>query len=112
MIGDVVGDPDGATLVQMPRSGGAVVRRRVVVTGRVQGVAFRANCQRTAEQLGAHGWVRNRPDGAVELAAEGPPEAIDRLVEWCRRGPPVARVRNVDVADEPPVGEHGFRITF
>lgn len=108
----VVGDPDGATLVQMPRPGDAVVRRRVVVTGRVQGVAFRAACRRTAEQLGVHGWVRNRPDGAVELAVEGPPEAVDRLVDWCRQGPPAARVRNVDVTDELPVGEHGFHITF
>lgn len=96
----------------MPQPRGAVVRRRVVVTGRVQGVAFRANCQRSAEQLGVHGWVRNCPDGAVELAAEGPPEAVDRLVEWCRRGPQAARVRNVDVVDEHPVGEHGFRIAF
>jgi len=96
----------------MPRQGDPVVRRRIVVTGRVQGVAFRANCQRAAEELGAHGWVRNRSDGAVELAAEGPPDVVDRLVEWCRRGPPAARVRAVDVVDEPPVGVHGFRIAF
>lgn len=98
--------------MQMPRPGGAVVRRRVVVTGRVQGVAFRAHCKRTADQLGVDGWVHNRRDGAVEVAAEGTAEVVDRLVEWCRRGPPAAWVRNVDVADEPPVGERGFRIAF
>lgn len=82
------------------------------MTGRVQGVSFRANCQHTAERLGARGWVRNRDDGAVEVVAEGPSEAVERLVEWCRDGPPAAQVHDVDVADESPVGEHGFRIEF
>ncbi|MEL6894026.1 MAG: acylphosphatase [Actinomycetota bacterium] len=96
----------------MPRPQDGVVRRRVVVHGRVQGVAFRANCQRAAERLGVRGWVRNRGDGSVELAAEGAVDAVDQLVEWSRQGPSGAGVTAVDVADEPPVGESGFRITY
>ena len=88
-----------------------MIRRRIVVSGRVQGVAFRANCQRAAVRLGVCGWVRNRADGSVELAAEGRRPAVDRLVEWCRQGPPAARVRDVEVTDESPVGDDGFRIT-
>ena len=88
------------------------VRRRVVVTGRVQGVFFRDACQRMANGLGLSGWVRNRSDGTVELAAEGPRSALDQLVDWCRDGPPRARVTGLDITDEPPAGERGFRIRY
>lgn len=88
------------------------VRRRVVVTGRVQGVFFRDTCQRVANGLGVRGWVGNRSDGAVELAAEGSPDAVEQLVEWCRSGPPRARVTGLDITDEPPAGERGFRVRY
>ncbi|MBW3614896.1 MAG: acylphosphatase [Actinobacteria bacterium] len=87
-----------------------VVRRRVVVDGRVQGVFFRETCRREATGAGVAGWAANRSDGKVEAVFEGPVEAVDRLVEWCRRGPPSARVLDVTVRDETPRGEHGFRV--
>lgn len=86
------------------------VRWRVVVRGRVQGVGFRAYCQRQARLHGAAGWVANRADGSVEAVFEGPPSAVAKVTEWCRRGPHGAVVTAVDVTSEPPVGEHGFRI--
>ena len=76
---------------------------RVVVTGRVQGVGYRAWIVRQARRLGLAGWVRNRADGSVELLAAGPPDALDALLEACRRGPPLARVEAVETqAAEPP----------
>ncbi len=74
---------------------------RVVVSGRVQGVAFRASCQHQAVQLGVRGWVRNRWDGTVEALLAGPEEAVDAMVEWCRRGPPAASVTRVEVDEAP-----------
>jgi acylphosphatase len=88
----------------------AVVRRRVVVTGRVQGVWFRESCRQEAEALGVTGWVRNLPDGTVEGGFEGASAAVDRLVAWCHEGPSRARVDRVDVTHETPVGEHGFAV--
>jgi acylphosphatase len=87
-----------------------VVRCRVVVSGRVQGVFFRDTCERVANGLGVNGWVRNRPDGTVEVVAEGARAGVDDLLAWCRTGPPRARVDRVDVTDEPVVGERGFRV--
>jgi acylphosphatase len=80
------------------------------VSGRVQGVWFRDACSREAAAHDVRGFVRNLPDGRVEAVFEGSPAAVDALVEWCRTGPPRARVEAVDVRDEPPVGETGFRI--
>lgn len=88
----------------------ATVRRRVRVSGRVQGVWFRDSCRREAERAGVAGWVRNRPDGDVEAVFEGAPAAVDALVAWCRVGPPRAEVTAVAVTDETPAGENGFRI--
>jgi acylphosphatase len=85
-------------------------RARVVVTGRVQGVFFRASCARRASDLGLAGWVRNRSDGAVEATFEGDTFAVEALVAWCRQGPPGAAVVDVDVLDEAPTGELGFRV--
>lgn len=87
-----------------------MVRRRVVVDGRVQGVFFRDSCQREASIAGVGGWVRNRDDGRVEAVFEGDAAAVERLVAWCRHGPPRAVVTSVSVTDEPPVGERGFRV--
>ena len=87
-----------------------VIRRRVVVHGHVQGVFFRDSVRRMAEQRGVSGRVANRPDGAVEAVFEGEPEAVARLVDFCREGPRGAQVESVDVFDEDPRGESGFRV--
>ena len=86
------------------------MRRRVHVSGRVQGVWFRESCRDRALVAGVSGWVRNLDDGRVEVVLEGPPAAVDELIAWCRRGPQRARVDRVDVADEASVGERGFRV--
>jgi acylphosphatase len=87
-----------------------LVRVRVVVSGRVQGVFFRDACREAARAEGLAGWVRNRGDGAVEVELEGPQAAIERVVAWCHDGPPRARVEHVDVTPIPTVGERAFRI--
>jgi acylphosphatase len=86
-------------------------RVRVLVTGQVQGVAFRVSCQRQAHALDVDGWVRNRWDGAVEVFAEGPEQAVDTLVAWCRHGPPAAVVDGIEVSEAPdePV-QRGFYV--
>lgn len=89
---------------------GATRRARVVISGRVQGVWFRESCREEAGANGVAGWVRNRSDGCVEAVLEGPPEAVDRVVAWCRSGPRRARVDDVEVREEPAVGEVGFRV--
>jgi acylphosphatase len=89
----------------------AYVRVRVVVSGSVQGVFYRATCAARAEQAGVSGFVRNLPDGRVEAAFEGEPSAVRALVAWCSRGPPGARVDHVESVDEPPRGDRAFRIT-
>jgi len=86
-------------------------RSVVVVSGRVQGVFFRASCAREASARHLGGWVRNRQDGSVEAAFEGQADAVAQMVAWCRQGPPGAVVIAVDVREEPPIGERGFRIT-
>ncbi|HEY6592682.1 MAG TPA: acylphosphatase [Asanoa sp.] len=87
-----------------------MIRRRVIVSGRVQGVFFRDTCRREAARRGVAGWVRNRADGTVEAAFEGRPEAVDALVAWVRTGPPHAAVTGVDVRAEPVEGAAGFEI--
>jgi acylphosphatase len=86
------------------------VRRRVVVTGRVQGVFFRDSVRRRASEQGVSGWVRNRPDGAVEAVFEGEPAAVERMVEFVRHGPRGASVEGIEVLDEPPEDLPDFRI--
>jgi acylphosphatase len=86
------------------------VARRVLVSGVVQGVFFRDSCRRQARAAGVSGWVSNRPDGRVEALFEGPPAAVERLVAWCREGPPHARVDSVEVLDEVLSGVEGFRL--
>lgn len=89
---------------------GRVVRKRVVVSGLVQGVFFRDTCRRLAGAQGVAGWVRNRPDGTVEAVFEGDPEPVDRMVSWARHGPPGAAVDRVRVRPEPPEGLSRFEI--
>lgn len=83
---------------------------RLVVTGLVQGVGYRAFVQRHADALGLSGWVRNRHDGTVELAATGSDTLLEKLIEALRRGPPGARVDSVQLIDAGPSGEPRFRI--
>ena len=73
------------------------VSRRFIVHGRVQGVGFRYAASRTARRLGIVGWVRNRPEGTVELIAEGSSKSIQKLAAWLGSGPPGARVTRVEV---------------
>ncbi len=77
-------------------------RLHAIVHGRVQGVSFRFYTRDEADALGLTGWVANRDDGSVEVTAEGPRSALDRLVEWLHRGPPAARVTAVQVDFLPP----------
>jgi acylphosphatase len=86
------------------------VRKRVLISGRVQGVWFRESCREQAVALGVTGWVRNRSDGQVEAVLEGPGAAVDRVVEWCHEGPSRARVDRVEVQVEDPIGESGFHV--
>jgi acylphosphatase len=88
-----------------------VVRRRVLVSGRVQGVWFRETCRQEAEAAGVSGWVRNRNDRRVEAVFEGESAAVLAMVAWCGIGPPRAVVTGVDVTDEAPTGETGFRVS-
>jgi acylphosphatase len=83
----------------------------VIVRGRVQGVFFRDTVRRMAESRGVAGWVRNREDGAVEAAFEGPPDAVESLVRFCHEGPRGAVVDRVDASEEQPEGAEGFQIT-
>ena len=87
-----------------------MMRMRVRVRGRVQGVFFRAEARARAESLGLAGWIRNLPDGRVEAVFEGEDERVESMVEWCRRGPAGAEVDAVEVEREESVGETGFRV--
>lgn len=87
-----------------------MIRRRVVVRGRVQGVFFRDTTRRLAQQHHVGGWVRNRSDGTVEAVFEGDADAVGRLVRFCHTGPRGAEVEHVDVVDEPPEGVRSFEI--
>jgi acylphosphatase len=83
----------------------ADVRLRLIIEGRVQGVWFRESTRRQAFGLGVTGWVRNRPEGSVEVLAEGPEESVRRLAAWCHQGPSAARVTRVRESEEAWVGE-------
>jgi acylphosphatase len=87
-----------------------VERRHVTVYGFVQGVGFRFAVERAARSRRVAGWVRNRPDGAVEAVFEGEAADVEALVELCRKGPRGAEVERVDVASESPEGLADFRV--
>jgi acylphosphatase len=94
------------------RPSDGVLRLRIVVRGRVQGVGFRYSAVGEARRLGLTGWARNAPDGSVEILAEGAPAAVRALVVWCRQGPPTARVASLQQSEEPsdePLGEFGVK---
>ena len=87
------------------------VRAHIYVSGMVQGVFFRWHTKEEADKHGVKGWVRNLPDGRVEALLEGEKEAVEAVIEFCRRGPPLARVEKVEVQWEPYRGEYEkFRI--
>jgi len=83
----------------------AKIRVHLKIIGRVQGVWFRGTTQDEARALGLTGWVRNLYDGSVEVLAEGEEEKVNRLVAWCHKGPPGARVEKVDVQKQEFKGE-------
>ncbi|MEM2334509.1 MAG: acylphosphatase [Candidatus Caldarchaeum sp.] len=92
--------------MSMPR-----VAVRVRVYGRVQGVFFRSSMKEVADELGVDGWVRNVEDGSVEALVVGEEEKVKKLVEWCHRGPPLAKVQRVTVEKTQEPGPlRGFRI--
>jgi len=82
---------------------------RLIIHGRVQGVGYRYWAQSEAIRLGLDGWVRNRMDGTVELVAAGPPDAVARLLDACRSGPPAARVTSVERSDVDDENLPGFQ---
>ena len=87
-------------------------RVHVFVSGRVQGVTYRASTRETARERGVDGWVRNLDDGRVEAVFEGPPVAVESMVEWCHEGPARANVTDVETSDEPPTGRSGFEVRW
>ena len=90
-----------------------MVRAHIFVSGYVQGVFFRSSMKEVADKYGVKGWVRNLPDGRVEAILEGPENAVNRVIEWARRGPPLADVEDVEVKWEEYKGEfEDFRIRY
>ena len=87
-----------------------MTRKRVIVSGSVQGVFFRDTCRTEAASRGVGGWVRNLPDGRVEAAFEGERDAVDQLVAWTHKGPRSARVDEVQVREEQPQGLTAFEV--
>jgi acylphosphatase len=88
-------------------------RIRAIVSGRVQGVSYRASTRTEARRLGLVGWVKNRSDGSVELEAEGSDDMVAALIQWCHQGPPAARVARVAVDELAPIGsEREFEISY
>jgi acylphosphatase len=89
------------------------IRAHALISGHVQGVFYRASAQRQANSLGLRGWVRNLPDGGVEAVFEGEQATVERILAWCRVGPPNAYVTDVDVRYGPATGEFiGFAVRY
>ena len=83
---------------------------RVTISGRVQGVFFRATCAELARDLGLAGSVRNLPDGRLSATFQGADDAVDRMLAWCREGPPMARVDALEIEDVAASDATGFRV--
>ena len=88
------------------------VRAHVFVSGKVQGVYYRANTRDRARERGVSGWVRNLDDGRVEAIFEGHESDVESMIEWCHEGSPAADVEGVSVDYEDPSGESGFEIRY
>jgi acylphosphatase len=83
----------------------------LLISGKVQGVFFRAHTQEKAQAFGLNGWVRNLPTGQVETVLNGNKKLVDKMIQWCRHGPPSALVTKIDIEWEKPCNEHnGFDI--
>jgi acylphosphatase len=91
---------------------GEAIRLHLLISGRVQGVWFRGSMQEEAQRLGVSGWVKNKADGRVEAAVEGPRSAVEALVRWCEKGPTHAHVATVRRNEETPQGGEGFKILY
>lgn len=88
-------------------------RVRIVVSGLVQGVFFRLNTMRKAQELGIYGWVKNRYDGTVEIMCEGPEKKIQIMIDWCKKGPEGSCVSNAEIKWENYTGEFkAFQIIY
>ena len=87
-----------------------MIRRRVLVSGRVQGVFYRDTCRSVAQSAGVTGTARNLSDGSVEVVLEGEPAAVEKVIAWCREGTEGSRVEAVDVSEEEPKGDSSFRV--
>ncbi len=81
------------------------IRLRLLIHGRVQGIGFRFSTVRQAQKLDLTGWVRNNPDGTVEIVTEGEKENLQKLLAWCQRGPLLAQVDKIDTSWEEATGE-------
>ena len=77
----------------------AIVTRHLIISGLVQGVWYRESLREAADAQGVTGWVRNRLDGSVEAMLQGEADRVNALIDWCRRGPPLARVQGVAIED-------------
>jgi acylphosphatase len=86
------------------------IRRRLLVSGDVQGVFYREGCRRRAERVGVAGSAENLADGRVEVILEGEPGAVEAVEGWCRHGPPQADVASIEAFDERPRGDAGFTV--
>jgi acylphosphatase len=93
------------------RNSGPRVRAHVWVSGRVQGVYFRAYAQDEAAFRKVAGWIRNAPDGRVEAVFEGSPASVEAMIRWCHCGSPASAVTGLEVAWEAVRGESGFRVS-
>jgi acylphosphatase len=97
-------------LAQYPLRMPSVAARHVLVSGRVQGVAFRWHARGAARELGVTGWIKNLADGRVEAWVEGGEEAVERMLAWLAKGPPAARVEGVEARAVEPVGARSFEV--
>lgn len=82
----------------------------IKVYGKVQGVFYRANTVRCANELGILGWVKNVDDGSVHICAEGTKQQLEKMIKWCKEGPAYARVEQVSYSEGPVQEFKGFRI--
>lgn len=89
------------------------IRAHLIISGRVQGVCYRMETKFAADRIGVSGWVRNKHDGRVEALVEGEKPQVEALIEWCRTGPPAARVHDVEIIWEPCRNEfRSFEVTY
>ncbi|MEF8846868.1 MAG: acylphosphatase [Candidatus Paceibacterota bacterium] len=88
-------------------------KAHLLISGRVQGVTFRASTKKKAQSLGLKGWVRNTEDGKVETVVEGEQEKIEKLIDWCKQGPSLAKVQNIEVDwKEEQEGFSNFEVRY